>query len=109
MLRFNTDVAAESLDYTQQVALEGKTYTFRYAWNTRDEYWSLACTTAEGEIIFAGRPIVLGVDFLARSRSANKPPGTLVAIADDDQRVRPGLYELGSRVGLYYVAADETL
>jgi hypothetical protein len=91
----------------QDVELDGIVYTFRFAWNTRDESWSLSVLLPSGEGLAMGRKVVLGVPLLRGEIDSRLPPGMLVAVDTTEQSAEPGRYDLGKRVIVSYFDADE--
>lgn len=88
--------------YDFEIDLEGRTYRFEIRWNGRAEAWFLTIRNSAGDILVAGRKIVLGAGLAGRSRTEGLPPGVLVAVDTTDSDVDPGRYDLGRRVLLVY-------
>lgn len=89
--------------YDVQVVLEGATYLFELRWNERSSAWFLSIHDGVGEVLTAGRRVVLGADLLGRSVDARLPPGTLVAVDSSGADQEAGRDDLGSRVQLVYI------
>lgn len=100
-------VTADAPHFDLQVQLEGATFTLELRWNDRMGLWVLSVYDASGEVVSAGRPVVLGADLLGRSASSRRPPGFLTAIDSAGGGVEAGRSDLGTRVQLIYVASTE--
>lgn len=96
-------LAADVPHFDFQLALEGATYTLELRWNERASTWSLSAYDASGELLAAGRPVVLGAELLGRSGDARLPPGQLVAVDTSGKDLEAGRADLGARVQLVYV------
>jgi hypothetical protein len=88
--------------YTFEIDLDGKTFGFEFRWNTRDEAWRFSISDASGEVLLAGRKVVLGFPLIVRFRDPRLPAGDLSAIDTSGQDKESGLEDLGSRVKLLY-------
>lgn len=97
----------DSPDVDLQVELDGVTYTLGLQWNERDGAWYLSISTAEGELLVAGRKVVLDALLLSRYRDARLPRGALMAIDTSGELEEPGLEDLGVRVKLLYFTEAE--
>ena len=103
-------------NYTQRTALDGREYLLSLAWNRRDERWRLSISDAGGTPIALGRVLTAGMSLLFRVRDARRPPGQLMVVdtqarsdgaLDLQKAADPALSDLGSRVVLVYLDADE--
>jgi hypothetical protein len=92
--------------YDFEATLEGSTYRFELRWNGRSGAWFLSLQDAAGDVIAAGRRVVLGAQLLGRSADARLPPGTLLAVDTSGTDEEAGRDELGERVQLVYVEAE---
>lgn len=101
-LEINLTQDVETPFFSQTVTLDGRDYALDFAWNDRGQYWALAVITNDGETIVAGQLMAIGKDLCARSVSANKPPGLLVALPKTASVELPLISDLTERVGLYY-------
>jgi len=99
--------------FDQVVTLDQAKYRLRFAWNTRGEHWTLSVETDDGESLVAGQVVNIGRDLLERSSSPRKPKGALIALGKSRSIELPGINELTSRVGLYFIEglrpADEMI
>jgi hypothetical protein len=91
--------------WVQQTTLEGVTYYFDFQWNFREEAWFMSILDADLDPILSGRRIVLNFPLL-RLVDERRPPGQILALAETGGE-DPGYDELGSRVKLYYLTAEE--
>jgi hypothetical protein len=96
-------VTPEAPRYEFSCTLEGRTFSFEFAWNERSEAWFLTVRDADGVDLAAGRRVVLGANLLGRSASAALPPGMLLAVDTSGANTDTGRDDLGSRVKIVYV------
>lgn len=90
--------------------LDGVSYTVQHYWNTRDEAWYLNLLDVNGDPIFSGIKIVLGVA-LGRRVTDPRMPGVfaardLAATTLNDQRDAT-FDDLGSRVVVDFYPLSE--
>lgn len=115
MITIPTPPAARAgMTSTQRTKLDGKSYSLRFAYNTRTDSWSLDVLTAgsakaEPIPIALGMAIHIGYNLLRFASHPQTPPGILMAVSSDGSRKAPGLNELGTRVRLFYVPEGESL
>jgi hypothetical protein len=109
MIQIPTDSSGLVPAYTETVQLDGSLYLLQFAWNTRTEHWYLSVYLPDETPITLGRMIVNGVNLLRSCSTPGRPPGMLLAVPIDASLEHAGLDGLGSRIGLYYVPADEGL
>lgn len=88
------------------VELDGVSYGFAFAWNTRSQQWTVQLLTAEEDPV-AVSPLVIDLPLFFRSRDARKPPGLLLAVDTSGEGADPGLHDLGSRVVVIYFERSE--
>lgn len=93
--------------WTQRVRLDGAYYTIAGRWNERTGAWVLDIGDSSGVLHAAGVPIRLGVDLLGQVQDVALPPGILIAIDSQGGAAEAGRLDLGERVSLLYVSADE--
>lgn len=91
------------------VQLDGTTYGFELRWNTRAQGWFLSVLDAQGNLLLAGRRLVIGWGLTGRFRLRDKrlPPGDVMAIDTSGQGKEAGLDDLGTRVVVTYVELAE--
>lgn len=101
----------DQIDYTQTVSLDGVEYQFRFVWNQREEAWYLAISDIAGVSIVSGLKVVVGSILNLHVVADNAPKGFLFAVdsqaADTTPGIDPGINDLGDRVGLIYIDAED--
>lgn len=91
--------------YDERVQLEGVEYSFQFRYNLRRELWSFSIFSLDGTAILAGQSVNCGIPL--NRRAVGGPPGVLMAISETENIDAPTLLELGDRVKLCYLTADE--
>lgn len=91
--------------YDVRVQLEGVDYSFQFRYNLRRELWSFSIATLDGTPILAGQSVFVGIPL--NRRAVGGPPGLLVAISETENIDPPSMLELGDRVKLCYLTAEE--
>lgn len=90
---------------TQRIALDGRVYTMRLAWNAYAESWFLSLADDQDEPIVTGLRVVTNWPLLRFYRYDERvPPGEIVAMDLTGNDAPPGYDELGKRVTLNYFA-----
>lgn len=92
--------------YTESISLSGVDCELRIVGNVRAGHWSLSISV-DGEAIILSRPIVLGVDLLARATHPSRPPGSLYCVAMRPGLDTPGRFDLGTAARLFYLEPGE--
>ena len=93
--------------YDLQVTLDGVTYTLEFRWNVRAAGWFMAILDAEGvNVLRAGIRLVANWP-LEAYRADRQPRGVLMALDTSSSGLDPGRDDLGDRVQLVYISADE--
>ena len=77
--------------YSFPCTLEGATYMFEMAFNTRANRWYMTLGDAIGSTLVAGVPILIERDILASYRHLAIPPGNFVALDNSGQNQEPSL------------------
>ncbi len=95
--------------FSEQVELEGRTYTFELRWNDRDGSWYLSVQDANENALASGVKVVVGKPLLVRFASDDMPPGLLIADDTSGGNTDPGFDDLGRRVTLHYFESTESL
>ena len=96
--------------YRFATAIDDETYIFEASWNHRDECWYLDLYEADGDTaIFHGVKIVLGAHLGRMHRHALLDRGALIAHDTSGQLLDAGFSDLGARVLVFFVPADELL
>lgn len=91
--------------YDQRTQLEGVEYLFAFRYNLRRELWTFSIEALDGTPILTGQTVHVGIPL--NRRAVGGPPGMLMAISETDDIESPTLHELGARVKLCYLTADE--
>jgi hypothetical protein len=88
---------------TQTVSLEGRSYVFKFDWNSRTDRWSVSLAAEDGEEILSGAVLVLNIDLLRTVPNTFDyvPPGQLIAGGIDD----PNL-ETTNEMALFYIPSE---
>ena len=94
-------------DVPERFRLDGQWYGVRALWNAPGQAWHLYLTASDGTDLLIGKAIRVGVDMLSQHVGASLPPGALVAVDTTGRGIDPGRTELGGRVVLVYVTAEE--
>lgn len=85
------------------IDLNGKSYLVSCVWNGEAPAWELSLFDADTEEpIFAGLPLVSGLDLLAQY-GYHQIGGSLYVYTDGDEHASPTLDNLGGEANLYYV------
>ncbi len=90
-----------------QVVLDGVTFTLELQWSERDLGWYLNIMTEAGEPICMGVKVVIDWPLGGRCSDPRMPAGSLLAADTSSARRDPVLADLGARVLLTYVPAEE--
>ncbi len=93
--------------FSEQVELDGRTFTLEFRWNAREEAWYLSVADADENSLATGVKLVVGWPLLTRYASADMPPGQLMADDTSGRDQEAGLTDLGRRVLLFYFNAEE--
>lgn len=93
--------------YRQRTRLDEQDWILDFVWNGRRGTWQLGILDLAGAQVLTGQAIVCGLPLLRRA--VGGPPGQLWAVSADGTLEGPGLTELGGRVTLLYISADDEL
>lgn len=107
MAIFTIPTSTTQAHYRQATALDGEDYVLRFQWNARAGGWFLELADADGVPIVSGVRIVADFPLLRRVTDPRRPPGELIAADLSGQALDPGFAELGERVVLTYLDAEE--
>jgi len=88
---------------TQTVSLDGRSYVFRFDWNSRTDRWSVSLAAEDGQGILSGAALVLNIDLLRTvpGTLSYAPPGQIIAGGIDD----PNL-ETTNTMALFYIPSE---
>lgn len=106
-MAFQLPVVANSAHFQVGVELDRVSYQLRLRWNPRLEVWVLDVLDADGAQLAAGVRVVVNVPLLDRLGYEGLPAGTLIPIDTSDQDLDAAFGDLGRRVVLLYLTADE--
>lgn len=95
--------------FEMRIELESVTYTLEFRWNDRDGAWYMSIGDAEGEIIAAGRKVVIDLPLFFRFVDPRLPPGQFFGVDTSGQKLDAGYEDLGERVQLIYFESTEPL
>lgn len=93
--------------WSEVVDLGDTLYKLEFAWNTRDERWYMSISLTDGTVLLAGLPIVVDYPLIDRFTNENLPYGALIAVDTSGRGAEPNIDDLGNRVKLIFVPADE--
>lgn len=94
--------------FTEQVALDGVTYSLRFRWSERDACWHMDMHTVDGEVVALSVRLVSSFPLLRRVVRPTRPPGELVML-DLSRQLHDcdTLEDFGGRYALYYVSPND--
>jgi hypothetical protein len=93
--------------YSFEVSLEGATFTFEFRWNSYGEFWVFDLSDSNGDLLLAGRRVTVRTPLLGRFKDTRMPAGELMAFDTAGGDVDPTLEDLGTRVAMVYLTADD--
>lgn len=88
--------------YDFEIELDGQTFVFDFEWNDRDSGWYMTITDVNGDVLLAGRRVVLNWPLINIYRDSRLPAGTIEAVDTSSTDTEPGYTDLGDRVKLLY-------
>lgn len=98
-------------NYTVDIVLDGRAYTFGMRWNPRDNSdagaWYMSIYTDDGTPIRTGIKVVLGVALGAGCVDPLFPAGVLTPSDTSNTDVEAGYDDMGTRIGIFYYTLDE--
>jgi len=95
--------------FSVDVELDTLNYVLEFAWNERASAWFVSMTTSGGDVIFSGRKLVLDWPLWFRVVDNRLPGGILLATDTSGVGLEAGVNDLGARVEVAYVTAEEVL
>ena len=93
--------------YSENIILEGQTFTLELKWNIRESSWYMSVFTDENEELANGVKVVANWPLLRRLVDSKTPLGQIVAYDTSNLGLDPDFDELGTRVILLYYTAAE--
>lgn len=97
----------EPADTTVRTELEGVVFLLRRYWNKRAACWVLDILDELGQPLAVGLAVRSGSDMTGHLTIEGWPGGRIVAVDSTGSGIDPGIDELGQRVDLVYVTAQE--
>ena len=95
---------AEIPPYRQTSPLDGVAYVLDFAWNERAQVWTMAVSTAAGQLLADSIPIRNGVPVGVWAHALPSfPQGLFQSVTTDNTTADAGQSDLGSRVLLTYL------
>lgn len=89
--------------------LDGDHFVFEFRWNGRAGVWYMDIRDEDEDPIKLGVAVVLGVPLGRRCTDPRFPRGVLWAYDTSGAGRDPGIDDLGSRVLIYFLTAEEYL
>ena len=96
-----------SPSYNQSITLDETPIQLSIRWNGRDGAWYLDIMDQAGNNLILGIKIVTGWELIGRFTNPALPPGRLLVVDLDDQKVEPDRDDLGSSIILVYFTESE--
>lgn len=93
--------------YETEFQLDGETFRLVTRWNSRIDSWILSLYDFEGNPIHTGRRLTVGNFLFPWLSSQSRPAGQLMALDTKDEDHDPGHDDLGDRIIVYYLDAEE--
>jgi hypothetical protein len=63
--------------FSEQVTLDGSTYTITFQWNSRGSFWSMTFADSNNTIILSGVKLVVNYELISSWPDRGLPPGEL--------------------------------
>ncbi len=93
--------------YESEFLLDGEPFRLLTRYNKRVESWFVSLYDSAGEPICTGRRLTVGNFLFPWLVGRNRPSGQLLALDTSSQDSDPGELDLGKRVSLMYIDAEE--
>ena len=100
-------INSEDAAWVQSVQLEGRSYQMRFYYVDRTSSWYGSIRTAEGDPIISGQRLTASWHLWANIPDTRLPPGVFLVEDLSGQDLSPGRDDLGTRVELWYLTAEE--
>jgi hypothetical protein len=95
-------------NHSFRVSLDGVVFEVHLRWNQRSATWQMTLYSAAGDVVLGSRRLLPGWSLIGRLRGrAGLPAGDLVPYDTTGSNVPPAQEDLGSRVWLVYIDAEE--
>ena len=95
-------------DFTTTIG--NATYKLELNWNTREQFWYMGVTDANGNVLLAGIKLVLGT-FLGRAAHGFSPfkDGVFVCYDSTRKGQEASFDDIGGRVKLRYIPSEDLI
>lgn len=94
-------------NYEIEVLLDGENFRLACRWNERVDAWFVSLYDASGDAIALGRRLTVGNFLFPWLVGSNRPAGQLMALDTSNEDVDPAHADLGNRVIVTYLDAEE--
>lgn len=96
--------------YNERVRLDDRDYIFRFDWAHREQRFYMSIKDQDEKLLLLGVKVVANWDLLSRHHfNEVLPPGSLIPVDLEQGGVSPTFNDFGTRVRLFYYAADEDI
>jgi hypothetical protein len=109
MINIPFDNADLNTSVSQDVILDGVTYTFAFEYLDALDVWTLSIYVKDGAPVVQGLHLFCGLPLLHSVVAPNTPKGSLFVWRFDGSVKAPGLADFGTVAKLWYLAEGETL
>lgn len=89
----------DSPNFSVEVSLDQKEYSFSFLWNTRGEFWSMSISDANGVVLISGIRLVCFYPLLTAYQYNQAMPQGLMVVVDQNKataRTEPGRFDFVS-------------
>ncbi len=93
--------------YENEFTLDGEGFRILARYNIRIDSWMINLYQSDGTAIATGRRVTVGNFLFPWLTGRNRPAGQLMALDTSDEDSDPGRNDLGERVIIVYLDADE--
>jgi hypothetical protein len=93
-------------NYSEQVSLDGATFTLSFIFNAREGFWYLDIFDLLGNRVRSGIKVVINTPLLRLVAAIEAPPGELLAVETTGDDLEAGLTDLGDSATLIYIEAE---
>ena len=99
-------LTASSPMFDEVVVLDGVEFILSFTWNARASSWFCEIRDSTDTVLAEARKVAVDIPFIAHGTVSGLPEGQLWFFTTDGLGGQPGLFDLGARVQLEYVAKD---